>query len=156
MKFRIFASLLLTVGFVFSQNNKKQKSIEVGDKTYSVEYDMSYIDDDAASFNFTVKNEEENLDTHFEDHGKVYKVVYFHKNGTIAQKGFMTKDNKLHGTWKSFDTNGKKTSIGHYENGKKVGKWLFWTEHRLTEIDYIDHQVASVHEWRKKTQVAVK
>ena len=35
------------------------------------------------------------------------------------------KTENLQGTWLSFDVKGKKTAVGNYENGKKVGKWFF-------------------------------
>ncbi len=87
--------------------------------------------------------------------GDMYEVTYFHDNGEVAQVGFFNAEGKLHGTWKSYDYNGNKVSIGNYENGKKTGKWLFWSADKLTEVDYRDFRLDKVNEWNNKTQLAV-
>jgi len=55
---------------------------------------------------------------------KMVKSTFYHENGEIKSSGFY-KESKLHGTWISFDDQGKKQAMGQYENGKKVGKWFF-------------------------------
>ena len=87
--------------------------------------------------------------------GNHYEVTFYHDNGVVAQKGFLTADKKLDGTWKAYNREGKKVSMGHYEAGKKTGRWLFWSNNRLTEVDYHNYEIASVHEWRSKTQLAI-
>ena len=74
------------------------------------------------------------------------KSTYFHDNGQIAQVGFY-KNGKVHGQWTSFDTIGTKTSLGNFENGAKVGKWFFWTNKNLSEVDYTDSRITAVKTW---------
>lgn len=83
-------------------------------------------------------------------------VVYYHDNGQISQTGAYTLDGKLHGEWLSFDTNGKKTVSATYENGKKAGKWFFWNDTTLKEVDYSNNAIASVNEWTNTSSVALR
>jgi hypothetical protein len=46
--------------------------------------------------------------------------------------------------------------IGNYENNIKVGKWFFWTDEKLKEVDYLDSRIVGVSEWNDKTKVAVR
>lgn len=85
----------------------------------------------------------------FEKKGDLVKATYYHENGEVAQTGHFTSKGKLQGEWTSFDVNGKKTAIGTYENGKKVGKWFFWKGDSLQEVDYATSKNAK----RKKTSV---
>lgn len=81
-------------------------------------------------------------------------VVYYHDNGVISQKGSYTLDGKLQGEWLSFDVEGKKLVSANYDNGKKVGKWFYWNDTTLKEVDYTDNLIANVSEWTNKTPVA--
>lgn len=87
--------------------------------------------------------------------GEMTMATYYYENGTIEQQGTFNADGKLHGVWTSYDVNGKKLAMGKYVNGKKDGKWLFWTNNKLREVDYVDSKVASVNEWTDKVKVAV-
>ncbi|MGA1227681.1 MAG: toxin-antitoxin system YwqK family antitoxin [Tamlana sp.] len=71
------------------------------------------------------------------------EVVYYHDNGEISQTGTYTLDGKLQGEWLSFDTEGKKTVSANYDNGKKVGKWIYWIDGNAKEVDYTNN-VASM------------
>ena len=90
----------------------------------------------------------------FEKQGDQTKAIYYHENGQVEQEGYFNKENKLQGTWTSYDVNGEKVAIGKYDNGIKVGKWLFWSNDSLTEVDYVNNTVANVSEWQNKTRVA--
>jgi hypothetical protein len=72
------------------------------------------------------------------------EVVYYHDNGKISQTGFYTQDGKLQGVWLSFDKEGKKIVSAIYDNGKKVGKWYYWNNDTVKEVDYTDNAIASV------------
>lgn len=91
----------------------------------------------------------------YEKAGDLVKVTYFYKNGKIKEQGFF-KDKKLSSTWRSFDIKGNKTSIAHYKNGKKVGKWFIWNKDELKEINYENNTIASVQTWKEDTKIAVK
>lgn len=71
------------------------------------------------------------------------KATYFYDNGKIQQEGFF-KDGKLEGKWTSYDASGNKLSVGEYSNGQKVGKWFFWNDNKLSQVDYSNNQVAYV------------
>lgn len=72
------------------------------------------------------------------------EVVYYHDNGVVSQTGTYTLDGKLQGVWLSFDTEGKKIVSANYDNGKKVGKWYYWNNGAVKEVDYSDNAIANV------------
>ena len=74
------------------------------------------------------------------------EVVYYHDNGVVGQTGTYTADGKLQGEWLSFDTEGKKIISANYDNGKKVGKWFYWTKETVKEVDYNTNVIASLKE----------
>ncbi len=83
-----------------------------------------------------------------EQSGNLVKATYYHDNGQIQQQGFF-KDGKLEGSWVTFDTNGNKKSIGEYTKGEKTGKWFFWNDKSLSEVDYSQSRVANVKSWKQ-------
>ena len=74
------------------------------------------------------------------------EVVYYHDNGAVSQTGTYTADGKLQGEWLSFDTAGKKVVSGNYDNGKKVGKWFYYTNETIKEVDYSENAIAGLKE----------
>lgn len=78
--------------------------------------------------------------------GNLVKSTYFFDNGKISQTGFY-KTGKVHGLWTSFDVNGNKTAMGNFENGAKIGKWFFWTNKNLSEVDFADSRIANIKTW---------
>ncbi|MFD2563207.1 toxin-antitoxin system YwqK family antitoxin [Aquimarina rubra] len=91
----------------------------------------------------------------FEKQGDIIKGTYFYENGEIRQQGFYNKEGKLHGEWKSYDMTGKKIAMGQYQNGVKTGKWFFWENEKLSEVNYSDNTIASVTTWSNKSDVVV-
>ncbi|TPN87514.1 toxin-antitoxin system YwqK family antitoxin [Aquimarina algicola] len=91
----------------------------------------------------------------FEKSGDAIKGTFYYENGNIRQQGFYNKQGKLNGEWKSYDNEGKKIAMGQYENGIKVGKWFFWSEDKLSEVNYTDNKVADVTTWSGKDNVVV-
>ncbi len=85
----------------------------------------------------------------FVDKGDMIEATLFHDNGKIAQTGFYTKTNKLQGEWISFDVNGNKTAVAQYDNGKKVGTWLFYQGETLKEVNYDNAKMAAVKTYKK-------
>ena len=77
------------------------------------------------------------------------EVVYYHDNGEVSQTGTYTLDGKLQGQWLSFDTEGNKTVLANYDNGKKVGKWFYWTKETVKEVDYSTNVIANLKESEK-------
>ncbi|MCM8569433.1 nicotinic acid mononucleotide adenyltransferase [Gramella jeungdoensis] len=83
----------------------------------------------------------------FEKQDDLIKGTFYYEDGNIRQEGTY-KNGKLHGQWISYDQNGEKTAIAHYNKGEKEGKWFFWNGDRLTEVDYENSRIASVNKWK--------
>ena len=83
-------------------------------------------------------------------------VVYYHDNGVVSQTGTYTLDGKLQGEWLSFDAKGNKIVSANYDNGVKVGKWFYWNDKTLKEVDYSHNAIASVNEWTSKDAIALR
>lgn len=79
-------------------------------------------------------------------------VTYYHDNGVVSQTGAYTLDGKLQGEWLSFDAEGNKSVSAKYDNGKKVGKWFYWTDNTLKEVDYTNNAIVSISDWRKDSK----
>ncbi len=97
----------------------------------------------------------QDIEPKFEKAGDLVKATYFYKDGKVKEQGFF-KNKKLTGTWTSFDAEGNKTAIAHYEAGNKVGKWFVWQKDGLREIDYANNTVASVQTWKEENKIAIK
>lgn len=87
-----------------------------------------------------------------EQEGNLVKATYYYDNGKVQQQGYF-KDGKLTGQWIAFDEQGNKKSIGEYVNGTKSGKWFFWNDKVLNEVDYSDSRVAAVKSWTQQAIV---
>ncbi|RSK39718.1 toxin-antitoxin system YwqK family antitoxin [Mangrovimonas spongiae] len=92
----------------------------------------------------------------YEKKGNLTEATYYYDNGVVKQHGFFNKAGELHGTWSSFDLQGNKLAVGKYENGTKVGKWFFWTEDTLKEVDFVDSRMATVNEWKNSSTIAIR
>ena len=77
------------------------------------------------------------------------EATYYHENGTVSQTGTYTIDGKLHGDWISFNVQGHKVVSATYDQGEKVGKWFYWNDDTLKEVDYTKNAIASVNEWKQ-------
>ena len=84
----------------------------------------------------------------YEVKGDVIEATLYHDNGVVAQTGFYTKENKLHGEWISYDNEGNKTAVAQYDNGKKVGTWMFYQGETKKEVTYSDSKIAEVTTWK--------
>lgn len=90
-----------------------------------------------------------------EKKGDLTQVTYFHDNGIVEQKGAFDINGKLQGEWTSFDVEGNKVAVGTYEAGKKVGKWFFWADDTLREVDFVESKIANVNEWKNESKLAI-
>ena len=88
----------------------------------------------------------QNKTPELEEVNGMVKATYYHENGKVQQEGFF-KDGKLEGKWISYDINGNKKAIAEYTNGEKTGKWFFWNENSLAEVDYTNSAIANVKTW---------
>jgi antitoxin component YwqK of YwqJK toxin-antitoxin module len=78
--------------------------------------------------------------------GDLIKGVFYYDNGVIQQEGTY-KNGKLHGQWISYDRNGKKSAVAYYHKGDKTGKWFFWRQDKLVEVDYSKNDIAQVQSY---------
>jgi len=85
--------------------------------------------------------------TYFLD-GDLIEATIYHDNGMVAQTGYYTTDNQLTGEWISYDLNGDKTAVANYNNGKKVGAWVFYQGNTKREVLYDDSHIAKVKTWK--------
>ncbi|MBT8272610.1 MAG: nicotinic acid mononucleotide adenyltransferase [Bacteroidia bacterium] len=88
--------------------------------------------------------------------GDLTEATYFYENGQIEQFGTFNAEGKLHGEWTSFNLNGQKVAVGKYVNGLKEGKWFFWSDNALTEVDFSESKITKVSKWTDKTRVALR
>lgn len=104
---------------------------------------------------FSVYMYPQDTDPTLEKVGKMVKETYFHDNGEIAQTGYLMKG-KLHGQWLMYSANGKKIASGKYENGMRTGKWFFWQDEVLKEVDFANNKIVSVKNWNQSEVVAIR
>jgi len=96
-------------------------------------------------FLFTLSvNAQANKRQKIEKVGELYEVTYYYENGNILQHGFLSKEKKLHASWESFNENGTRKCVGFYDNGIKVGPWLFWNNNLRTKVTYKNNKIISV------------
>jgi antitoxin component YwqK of YwqJK toxin-antitoxin module len=88
----------------------------------------------------------------FEKAGKLVKATYFFDNGSIKQIGFFLND-KLHDEWISFNKEGKKTTIAHYDKGKKTGSWFVLNNGIVKQVTFKANKVIEVKDL-KETDLA--
>lgn len=83
----------------------------------------------------------------YTENGDLTEAVYYYDNGAIQQEGTFNKAGELHGLWTSYDVEGNKVAVGKYVNGKKEGKWTFWSKDNIVrEVDYSDSRIVNVTE----------
>ena len=90
-----------------------------------------------------------------ETKGTLTVATYFYDNGSVQQEGTFNKNGALEGLWTSYDFKGDKLTQGNYSNGIKTGKWFFWTENSLKEVDFVDSKITSINEWNRKSELAI-
>ncbi len=80
----------------------------------------------------------------FEQFDDLIKGTYYYDTGEVRQQGFY-ENGKLQGTWISYDRKGKKIAQGQYDQGGKTGKWFFWSQTDVKEVDYTANKIAAVN-----------
>ncbi|MFN2260849.1 MAG: toxin-antitoxin system YwqK family antitoxin [Psychroflexus sp.] len=103
---------------------------------------------------FSLFAQDGNDQVKLEKEGELTKVTIYYDDGNVHQIGYM-KNKELHGEWKSFDQEGNKIAKANYANGNKVGKWFFWNDGKLSEVDYNDNRIVKVNTWDKKDTYVV-
>ncbi len=90
----------------------------------------------------------------FNDKTNLIEVTDYHDNGIISQEGTFNLKGQLHGEWISYDASGNKISQGSYTNGDKTGKWLFWSNNTMKEVEYSNNEIASINGVKNATRLA--
>ena len=93
----------------------------------------------------------ENLEHELNMFDPIVEVEIMHDNGKIYQKGFLL-NNMLHGRWESYNFKGELVVLGEFVRGKKTGKWIFWNDIKLTEVNFKNNKVLSHHSWDKSLE----
>lgn len=81
-----------------------------------------------------------------ETKGDLQEVTLYYENGNIMQHGFYTKDGKLHASWESYNLDGTKKCYATYNYGVKVGVWTYWSDHKITKIEYDNNKIINITE----------
>ena len=72
----------------------------------------------------------------------------------LEKKELILKNNKLHGKWVSYSSEGEKISIANYNKGKRDGTWLFWDQTGgLTQVDFKSNKFLKKVTWQEQTKV---
>ena len=93
----------------------------------------------------------ENLEHELNMFDPIVEVEIMHDNGKTYQKGFLM-NNMLHGRWESYNVKGELVVLGHFIRGKKTGKWIFWDDDKLTEVNFKNNKVLSHHSWNNSSE----
>jgi antitoxin component YwqK of YwqJK toxin-antitoxin module len=93
---------------------------------------------------FTTTFSQEDKNKKIEKVGDFYEVTIYYDNGTIMQHGFLTKDNKLHASWESYYQDGTKKCVATYNEGEKVGNWIYWNNGKRTMVTYENNAITAV------------
>ena len=97
--------------------------------------------------NINVKNlGTEDLEHLYNRLDPITEVILYHDNGKTYQKGFLL-NNMLHGRWESYNFKGELAVLGQFLKGKKTGKWIFWNDDKLVEVNFKNNKVLSHHSW---------
>jgi antitoxin component YwqK of YwqJK toxin-antitoxin module len=54
-----------------------------------------------------------------------------------------------------FDEKGEKIAMGSYQQGKRTGKWFFWSEESLKEVDFVNNKMAKLVQWNNQESLAI-
>jgi len=84
------------------------------------------------------------------------EATYYHDNGEVSQEGTFDLAGKLHGEWVSYDEKGEKVSMGSYDKGVRTGKWFFWADGSVKEVEFSDNVIASVTQRDSNSGVVIK
>ncbi len=97
---------------------------------------------------------QENKVQKFNKETNLIEVTDYHDNGIISQEGTFNLNGELHGEWISYDASGNKLSQGSYVNGRKSGKWIFWTNNTIKEVEYSNNEIASINGVKNSSRIA--
>tara|TARA_R110002051_G_scaffold3395_1_gene18310 strand:- start:67825 stop:68187 length:363 start_codon:yes stop_codon:yes gene_type:complete len=104
---------------------------------------------------FATIQAQEEIKNNYVLNGDLIEATLYNSEGTVSQTGFYTKEGVVTGEWVSYDREGNRTALAQYDRGVKVGKWFFWSDDTLKEVDYNNSQIASVSIWKNENTKVV-
>lgn len=105
-----------------------------------------------SAFGFSQKEKEAKLNPNT----NLIETTYFHDNGEVSQEGTFDLAGKLHGNWISYNEKGNKVSTGNYNKGVRTGKWFFWSDGAVKEVEFSNNVIASVTDRESASGVVTK
>ncbi|HEA20437.1 MAG TPA: nicotinic acid mononucleotide adenyltransferase [Pricia antarctica] len=84
------------------------------------------------------------------------ETTYYYDNGKVSQEGTFDMAGKLHGEWISYSESGDTVSKGSYNKGVRTGKWLFYSNEGVKEVEFSDNMIASVVNRENESGVVTK
>ncbi len=96
---------------------------------------------------------QERVEKVFNEETNLIEATYYSDNGLISQEGTFNIAGMLHGEWTSYNAKGEKIAVGSYNNGTKTGKWYFWSDDVLKEVEFSNNQIASINESANTTGI---
>jgi antitoxin component YwqK of YwqJK toxin-antitoxin module len=84
------------------------------------------------------------------------EMTSYYDNGQVKTHGYFNADNQLEGHWVMYDEDGIVLVQGEYENGMKVGTWLFWNQDSLKEVVFQANKLIQYNLWTKSDYLAQK
>ncbi len=103
-----------------------------------------------------VSFEQQKRDLKLNKNTNLIDITYYHDKGAVGQFGAYTLNGLLQGEWLSFNAQVEKLVSANYDNGKKGGKWFYWTNKTLKEVDYNENGIVNVIELKNKGSLAIK
>lgn len=110
----------------------------------------------ALVFTTSVGFSQKEKDVKLNEETNLLEATYYHDNGVVSQEGTFDLEGKLHGKWLSFDAAGEKVSMGNYEKGVRTGKWKFWSDKGVKEVEFSDNVIASITDTDDSSGVVIK
>ncbi len=83
-------------------------------------------------------------DMKVEQVGDIFEVTIYYDNGQIMQHGFLSKNEKLHASWESYNEDGSRKCIATYDKGVKVGTWFYYDKGKKTKVIYDNNKIILV------------
>jgi len=98
----------------------------------------------AFALTMTIGYAQKEKDVKLNKETNLIEATYYHDNGEVSQQGTFDLAGKLHGDWINYDETGQKVSEGSYNKGIRTGKWYFWADGKVKEVEFNNNVIASV------------
>lgn len=86
-------------------------------------------------FPFVLMANNEPINDKYSVVGAQVQKVSFYESGAVKEQGYFLNE-KLHGTWVSYNEDGSVNTIAFYDQGKKVGIWSFFRNGEEFKVNF--------------------